>query len=134
MDRKRALTLVIVITVLLGILIVAAEAVVYFEREEDGATSLRITHFVSGGFDVYEGVIPVPTPCHELITRPEFRGGNPPILELLFHTISKSDLCAAVVTPMRFKVEYPEQSGAAIAVIINGLPYEVSLVEIAPRE
>lgn len=130
MDRRKALTVVLAVIVLLGALVVLAGGLTAIvSREEE---KIRVLHYAAGDFDVYEGAIDTPTPCHILYARPEI-AGEPPELTLSFTTISRADLCAGAAARKRFKIEYPRGAAAGVNVVLNGISLPIDLIEVAPR-
>lgn len=107
------------------------------EQETERRPEVTITakHQYKDGIHIIAGEIDMPTPCHILDW--SVIGADdtpPPIYSIDFTLMSEAEVCAQVITPSRFKVEFEGQENAEIQATLNGDDVVLNLIEAGPDE
>ncbi len=101
---------------------------------EVNGRSIQAKHQFKQGTHTIAGTVDMPTPCHRLIAEPFFTDESRQEVELRFTTSVEGDVCAQVITPTRFKVDFEAPEQARITGTWNGGTAGLNLVPVAPGE
>lgn len=86
------------------------------------------THIIAGEY-------PLPTPCHILNTEATVTEGDPDSVTIAFEVTSEDPgVCAQVITPARFRVEFNADENAEITATLNGEEVILNRIEVGPEE
>jgi len=91
-------------------------------------------HQFVAGKHVVAGEVDLPTPCSLLETQVEIAKRLPEQVTINFTATSSAEVCAQVITPTRFKVEFSASEDAKIEATWNGAPASLNLVPVAAGE
>ncbi len=107
------------------------------DKKADAGVPSLITaaHQFKNGKHIIAGEVDLPTPCHILTTDAMVAESMPEQVTIAFKSESKdAEICAQVITPERFKVEFMASKDAVIKATWNGQPAELNLVPVGPNE
>ncbi|MEK7650208.1 MAG: hypothetical protein AAB367_04615 [Patescibacteria group bacterium] len=96
--------------------------------------TINAKHQYKDGRHIIAGEANVPTPCHILTTDALVAESMPEQVTVRFAASSSADVCAQVLTPARFKVEFQASEKATIRVTWNGDPVELNLIPAGADE
>jgi hypothetical protein len=106
--------------------------------EEIGFVPQRITaqHQYRAGMHTVAGEVDLPTPCYLLETNAVVRVEEPDPDEAIiqFSTVDQSEICAQVITPVRFKESFAASEDATITATWNGTEVPINVIEVGPDE
>jgi len=96
----------------------------------------RITakHQYKNGTHIIAGEINLPTPCHILTSEVRIAESYPEQVTIAFAYKSSAEMCAEVITPARFKVEFKAAEKASINATLNGKAVILNLIPAGPNE
>lgn len=104
-------------------------------QNEEPERIITAMHQFEDGTHTVAGETDMPTPCEKLDTEVFFADGNQSRPEIRFTTVNESEeMCAQVITPARFKVEFDAPENATISGTLNGTPVRLNLVEVPEGE
>lgn len=86
-------------------------------------------HFYSDGTHTLAGEIAMPTPCDLLDPSVTVAESFPEQVTVEFNVVNESDMCAQVITPQRFKVEFDASENASISARLDGRTVELNLLQ-----
>lgn len=145
--NKKTIIIVLVILVII-ILITAFQS--YFRSDQTEVVEIPVNtgnepgevmetvtalHQFENGKHVVAGELNLPTPCHVLNSEVIIAESMPEqVLVNLNHTTLDDGLCAQVITPAKYKVEFNASERAVIRGAVNGTPVQFNLVEVGPGE
>lgn len=102
--------------------------------QERPQTVLTAKHAYRDGVHTVVGEFELPTPCHilETVARVSEDGKN----VVIDYTVTSRDetLCAQVITPTRYRVQFTAAPDARIGAQINGAPAVLNIIEAGPNE
>jgi len=131
------------------VLAVALGSVWYYVRHSEDVTPTQLApeegyipqiiqakHQFKEGIHTIAGEVDLPTPCYLLETDSfvEVREPAEDRATVLFTTVNESDICAQVITPVRFKEVFGAGEDAEIVATWNGKPVHLNLIEVSPDE
>ena len=96
--------------------------------------TITAKHQYRNGTHIIAGEIEVPTPCHILETDVIIRESFPEQVTVRFTVSTQAEICAQVITPARFKVEFEASERASILGTLNGEPVIFNLIEAGSDE
>lgn len=103
--------------------------------------TITAKHQYKNGKHIVAGEIEVPTPCHILdwnIRQVERdiigEGAIDQGFYINFVSSTLAEVCAQVITPARFKVEFEGNDNAFIEATFNGTPIVLNLIEVGSDE
>lgn len=104
--------------------------------QEPEATPMRITakHQFKNGLHIVAGEVDVPTPCHTLTTNAITPAGSQSQVVINFNSITQGGICAQVITPMRFRVDFDAPENAQISATWNGKPAILNIIPVGANE
>ncbi len=92
-------------------------------------------HQYKNGKHIVAGQVDLPTPCHILSKNVSMTDTTPKQVTIAFTSTSNdADVCAQVITPARFKVEFMAPEDAVISATWNGVPVRLNLVPAGPDQ
>lgn len=93
-------------------------------------------HQFKNGKHIVAGEVEMPNPCYLLETDAvvEVREPYADRATLRFTSSQGDDLCAQVITPIRFKESFGAQEEAEISATWNGKPVKLNLIEVGSNE
>ncbi len=91
-------------------------------------------HQYNEGTHIVAGEVNVPTPCHILSTNVSGAGVNATSAVVNFTVTTQGEMCAQVITPARFKVEFSGQENMDIGATWNGEEAEFNFIPVDPGE
>lgn len=91
-------------------------------------------HQFVDGKHIVAGEVDLPTPCSLLETQVDVAKRLPEQVTINFTATSSAEVCAQVITPTRFKVEFNASEDATIEATWNGAPANLNLVPVASGE
>lgn len=106
-------------------------------QETEGRPDVTVNakHQYKDGTHIIAGEIDMPTPCHLLDWSVVGADDTPPaIYSIDFTLTSEAEVCAQVITPSRFKVEFEGPADAEIQATLNGDEVVLNLIEAGPNE
>lgn len=102
---------------------------------EEPSIIITAKHSFSDGVHIVAGEVEMPTPCDLLESEVVVMESFPEQVLINFKTINQSEgLCAQVITPARFKVEFSASEGASISATLNGERVILNLIEAREGE
>lgn len=104
--------------------------------EEKAGKIITAKHDYLNGTHIIAGTIDLPTPCHILRHEVIFLNEDKTEVEVRF-TSSVEDpekVCAQVIYPAPFKVEFEGPEKTAISATLNGIPIVLNLVAVPEGE
>lgn len=97
--------------------------------------TITAKHQFATGTHVIAGETDVPTPCHRLETTAFFKNGTQNEVEIRFDaSMAEGEICAQVITPARFKVEFEAPEDAILTATWNGQPATLNLIPATAEE
>lgn len=102
--------------------------------DEDLNQTVTAEHQFSDGVHTVVGEINLPTPCHVLDHEVEIRESFPEQVTISFTSESTAEVCAQVVTPAEFSVQFEASENARIDATLDGEPLNLSLRRVAPGQ
>lgn len=99
----------------------------YFER-------INAKHYLTDTGHVIVGEVITPTPCDLVEVTPVVRESSPEQVELQFSVINNTDMCAQVLTTMRFRADVTASPEATFTATYAGQPLILNLVPADPNE
>lgn len=100
----------------------------------DYIESINAKHFFIDGTHTIAGEISMPTPCDLLNWETRIMESYPEQVVIDFEVINESDMCAQVITPQRFKVEFDASEQATVRATLEGREVKLNLVPATPDE
>ena len=97
-------------------------------------TVVTAKHAYRNGTHIVAGEIPLPTPCHILESAGSASSDKSHVFIELTSSVKTGDVCAAVITPARFKVSVKANKNATISATLNGKEVILNLIEAGPNE
>lgn len=119
--------------------ITAPEPIAEEEVDESAVPYPNITridakHFFIDGVHTVAGEVNMPTPCDLLEANATVMESFPEQVIIDFSVINTAEMCAQVVTPQRFMVEFSASEEADIRALFMGRDVELNLVPAAEGE
>jgi hypothetical protein len=96
--------------------------------------TITAKHQYQNGGHIVAGEVNLPTPCHILTTDVKVAESFPEQVTIDFVSTTNADMCAQVVTPVRFKVDFKASEQAVIKATWNGQPVVLNLVSVSADE
>lgn len=96
--------------------------------------AITAKHQFKNGTHIVAGEVNLPTPCDALSTSARIAESFPEQVTIDFTTKISSDICAQVITPNRFKVDFAASENATIKATWNGQPVELKLIPVSQGE
>lgn len=103
------------------------------EVVEDSGVLITAKHEYKDGIHSIAGEVGLPTPCHILMTGSEVKNNGLEAV-LTFESSTKADMCAQVITPARFKIDFEATEDAVISALWNGKKAELNLIPVGEGE
>lgn len=97
-------------------------------------TRIDATHYYIEGTHTLVGELIMPTPCDLLETSATVMESFPEQVVVDFTVINTAEMCAQVMTPQRFKVDFTASPEAVITARFMGRDVELNLRPAAPGE
>lgn len=98
-------------------------------------THIDAKHYFRGGTHTVAGEIILPTPCDLLESKAVVRESAPEQVAIELAVINNTKgVCAQVLTPQRFKVDFKASEAAVITATFKGRDVILNLVEAGPNE
>lgn len=91
-------------------------------------TSINAKHQYKNGKHIYVGMIDLPTPCHTVSVEAVSGGDNK--FTLQFTTKTTDELCAQIITPRPFRVEFAGPKVVVVDATLNGEAITLNVLEI----
>ncbi len=107
------------------------------EPEDVSGVSTRLIakHDFADGMHTVVGEFDLPTPCHLLTIEPHFIDGDESNVELQYALFfDDEEMCAQVITPQQYRVDFEAPEDAAISATVDGSPVVLNLVEVPEGE
>ncbi len=80
----------------------------------DNRGALKVKKSFSNGTHLYEGVLNVPTPCHEIVTEVTIAESFPEQVGLYLEVVDTGGVCAQVVTEKEFALSFKASENAVV--------------------
>ena len=96
--------------------------------------AITAKHQFKNGMHIIAGEVDLPTPCHLLTTTAQIAESYPEQVTINFTTKESGEVCAQVITPNRFKIEFTASENAVIKARWNGQPVELNLIPAGANE
>ena len=97
-------------------------------------TVVSAKHAYRNGEHIIAGEVPLPTPCHILDSNAVVSTDKKNILLQLTSSVVSGEVCAAVVTPARFKVTAKADKNATITATLNRQDVTLNLIDAGPND
>lgn len=91
-------------------------------------------HQFLDGVHLVAGDIDMPTPCDLLEWDVVILESFPEQVIIQFKTVNKAEICAQVITPARFRVEFEADGRASITATLNNDHIILNLIEVSESE
>jgi|GEM_PF-738030 len=109
--------------------------VVTNEQSTSEARLMTAVHQFKAGKHTIVGQTDLPTSCHVLKHTERIAESFPEQVTVAFTTASNnSDVCAQLVTSVRYKIEFNASQNAVIGATWNGEPVQFNLVPAGPND
>lgn len=95
-------------------------------------TAVNARHQYKNGKHIYAGVIDLPTPCHTVSVVAALSGKNKYTLQ--FTTKTTDEVCAQVITPRPFRVEFAAPKNITVDATVNGKLITLNVLEVKEGE
>jgi len=95
-------------------------------------TAINARHQYKNGKHIYAGVIDLPTPCHSVSVVAKASGTNKYTLE--FTTKTTDEICAQVITPRPFRVEFTAPKNITVDATLDGKLITLNVLEVKEGE
>jgi flagellar basal body-associated protein FliL len=95
-------------------------------------TAINARHQYKNGKHIYAGVIDLPTPCHSVSVAAKASGTNKYTLE--FTTKTTDEICAQVITPRPFRVEFTAPKNITVDATLDGKLVTLNILEVKEGE
>jgi len=105
-------------------------------EESDEHSNLTAAHHFEDGLHTIAGEYGLPSACHRLTHEVFFVDGKDERIEIQFRIIGPpaDEVCAQVVTPARFKIEFEAPEDASIKASLNNESIRLNLIEVEEGE
>lgn len=97
-----------------------------------GITSINARHQYKDGKHIYAGVIDLPTPCHTVKVEAVPSGTGKYTLK--FTTETTDQICAQVITPRPFRIEFTAPKNITVDATLNGKLIILNVLEVKEGE
>lgn len=95
-------------------------------------TSINARHQYKNGKHIYAGVIDLPTPCHTVSIAAVPAGAGKYTLK--FTTSTTDEVCAQVITPRPFRVEFTAPKTITVDATLDGKSITLNILEVKEGE
>lgn len=95
-------------------------------------TFINAKHQYKNGKHVYTGMINLPTPCHSVSVKDVSSGVGKYTLE--FTTKTTDQVCAQVVTPRPFRIEFTASKNIKVDATLDGKEITLNVLEVKEGE
>ncbi len=95
-------------------------------------TAINAKHQYKNGKHVYVGVINLPTPCNTVSAVASLSGKNKYTLQ--FATKTTDQVCAQVITPRPFRVEFTAPKNITVDATLDGNSVTLNILEVKEGE
>lgn len=95
-------------------------------------TAINARHQYKNGKHIYAGVIDLPTPCHTVSVEAVSTGAGKYTLK--FTTKTTDEVCAQVITPRPFRVEFAAPKNITVGATVNGKNVTLNVLEVREGE
>lgn len=95
-------------------------------------TAINARHQYKNGKHTYAGVIDLPTPCHTVSVTAVPAGANKYTLQ--FTTKTTDEICAQVITPRPFRVEFTAPKNITVDANLDGKLITLNILEVKEGE
>lgn len=96
----------------------------------DTSWIISATKISAGDMHTYQGVIALPTPCHNLSIDTTIAESYPEQITLNFYVTLSDGICAQVITEREFKIEFNAHPDHILRATLNGAPADIQIVPI----
>lgn len=96
--------------------------------------TITAKHQYKNGGHIVAGEVNMPTPCHILTTNVRVAESFPEQVTIDFVSTTNAEICAQVVTPARFRVNFKASGQAVIKATWNGEPVVLNLIQVSADE
>lgn len=96
--------------------------------------TITAKHQYKNGNHIVAGEVNMPTPCDILTVSARIAESFPEQVTIDFVSTTSADICAQVVTPARFKVNFQASAQAIIKATWNGQPVVLNLIQVGANE
>ncbi len=103
-------------------------------EETEVVQDITAKHQFKNGKHIVAGEVNLPTPCYILSTDAIIAESMPEQVTLRFTTTTQGEVCAQVITPERFRIDFTASEGAIIKATWNGKPAKLNLIPAGPNE
>lgn len=100
--------------------------------EKYEVTFINAKHQYKNGKHIYTGMINLPTPCHSVDVKAIPVGAGKYTLE--FTTATTDELCAQVVTPRTFRIEFTAPKNITVDATLDGKVITLNVLEVKEGE
>ncbi len=107
------------------------------DNSNDALQGQTITalHQFNNGRHTVAGEVELPTPCHTLTATADIAESSPEQVTINLQSgVDNEAICAQVMTPKKFKVEFGASEAASIRAVWNGQTTTLNLVPIGPTD
>lgn len=91
-------------------------------------TAVNAKHQYKNGKHIYTGIINLPTPCHTVDVKAVSAGANKYTLQ--FTTKATDGVCAQVITPRPFRVEFAAPKNITVDATLDGKSVTLNILEV----
>ncbi len=102
--------------------------------DESAIGRITAKHQWKNGTHIVAGEVNLPTPCYVLETEARIAESMPEQVTLAFTATTGTDVCAQVITPERFKIDFKASKDATIKATWNGEPVILNLIPAGENE
>ena len=149
MEQDQTKTIIIIIVIALAVLVAGwfftregalepGEGFIVDEEIDDALDlpqqTITAKHQFADGKHIVAGEIELPTPCHILGSSVQIAESFPEQVFINLTSSTQAEMCAQVITPARFKVEFEASEEARIKMTLNGEPVTLNLIDADPGE
>lgn len=96
--------------------------------------TITAKHQYKNGNHIVAGEVNMPTPCDILTVNTRVAESFPEQVTIEFVSTRSSDVCAQVITPVRFRVDFKASAQAVIKATWNGQPVVLNLIPVSANE
>jgi hypothetical protein len=104
------------------------------DEQKEPLVILTAKHAFRDGMHTIVGEYDLPSPCHILDTRAVVSPDGKNVTVDFTVTAPSGEMCAQVITPTRYRVQFTAPENANISARVNGAPVILSLIEAGPNE